>query len=129
MKVIKVPFCNWFYRAALVAVMTISQLSFAGYAMAQTGSSSTQVKPGDPIYLDEPEVIAKPTLVRRETHQEKYDDGKKRVEREVAYYSDNHFKPMASTASSTRTSSNLWKANSATAGSTASGRSFTKTAN
>ena len=87
----KVPFHNWYYRAAVVAVMTISQLSFAGYAVAQAGSTSTQIKPDDPIYLDEPEVIAKPTLVRRETHQEKYDDGKKRVERQVAYYSDNHF--------------------------------------
>jgi antitoxin component YwqK of YwqJK toxin-antitoxin module len=90
---------NWLYRVGFIVLMALLQVSFADFASAQTapasddGQDSIQIKPysGPPIYLDEPEVVAAPTLVRRETLREQYDDGKKRVEREVAYYSDNHF--------------------------------------
>jgi antitoxin component YwqK of YwqJK toxin-antitoxin module len=61
--------------------------------LASNGSQNNVIKPydGPPIYLDEPEVIAEPTIVRREmVPPEKYPDGKVRVEREVAYFSDNH---------------------------------------
>jgi len=54
---------------------------------------SVKIEPytGEPIYLDEPAVVAAPTLVRREmAPPEKYKDGKVRIEREVAYYSDDH---------------------------------------
>jgi antitoxin component YwqK of YwqJK toxin-antitoxin module len=50
--------------------------------------------PGDsaaPIYLDEPKVIAEPTIVDKQTIKDQYADGKTRVEREVARFSDNHF--------------------------------------
>lgn len=47
---------------------------------------------GDPIYLDEVEQIAKPTVVTRETLKENFEDQKTmRVEREIARYSDNSF--------------------------------------
>jgi antitoxin component YwqK of YwqJK toxin-antitoxin module len=47
---------------------------------------------GPPIYLEEQEQVAAPTIVTRENLPEKYDDGKTmRVEREVAHYSDNNF--------------------------------------
>jgi antitoxin component YwqK of YwqJK toxin-antitoxin module len=88
---------NWFHRAAFALAMMIAQFSIAHEVAAQTGSSSasgqteSKLGAGEPIYLPEPEVIAKPTLVRRETLREQYEDGKKRVERGVAYYSDNHF--------------------------------------
>ena len=56
--------------------------------------NSVKIEPytGPPIYLDEPEQVATPTIVTRENLPEKYDDGKTiRVEREVAHYSDNNF--------------------------------------
>lgn len=55
---------------------------------------SVKVEPytGDPIYLDEAEQIAKPTIVTRETLKENFEDEKTlRVEREIARYSDNTF--------------------------------------
>lgn len=54
---------------------------------------TTVIKPyeGEPIYLDEREVIAEPTIVRHEmVPPEKYADGTVRVERQVAFFSDNH---------------------------------------
>ena len=56
--------------------------------------NSVKIEPytGPPIYLEEPEQIAKPQIVTRENLPEKYDDNKTiRVEREVAHYSDNNF--------------------------------------
>lgn len=87
------------YRARLMALVAVIHMSFGAVVLAQSapsedeGQESIDIRPysGPPIYLDEPEIIAKPTLVRRETLREQYEDGKKRVEREVAYYSDNHF--------------------------------------
>jgi antitoxin component YwqK of YwqJK toxin-antitoxin module len=46
---------------------------------------------GPPIYLDEAEQVAEPALLRRETLTEKFKDGKVRIEREIAHFSDNHF--------------------------------------
>jgi antitoxin component YwqK of YwqJK toxin-antitoxin module len=63
-------------------------------AIAQESSSKESVKiqpyTGPPIYLDEPEQVAAPTEVRRETIREPK-EGPVRIEREVAHYSDNHF--------------------------------------
>lgn len=56
--------------------------------------NSVKIEPytGPPIFLDEAEQVAKPTIVTRDSLPEKYDDGKTmRVEREVAHYSDNSF--------------------------------------
>jgi antitoxin component YwqK of YwqJK toxin-antitoxin module len=62
-------------------------------AGANSAQNKQLIKPydGPAIYLDEPSVVAEPTIVRREKiPPETYPDGKPRVEREVAYYSDNH---------------------------------------
>jgi antitoxin component YwqK of YwqJK toxin-antitoxin module len=59
-----------------------------------TSQDSVKIEPytGPPIYLEEPEQVAKPTIVTRQTIREPYEDGKTpRVEREVAHYSDNNF--------------------------------------
>jgi antitoxin component YwqK of YwqJK toxin-antitoxin module len=56
--------------------------------------NSVKIEPytGPPIFLEEHEQVAKPTIVARDNLPEKYDDGKTiRVEREVAHYSDNNF--------------------------------------
>src|SRR5687768_12566236 len=80
----------------IVAIVAAALMFFVAQAAAQSrpGSQKPVVVPpydGPPIYLDEPEVVAKPTIVRREmVPPEKYPDGKVRVERQVAYYSDNH---------------------------------------
>jgi antitoxin component YwqK of YwqJK toxin-antitoxin module len=61
---------------------------------ANTNQESVKIEPytGPPIYLEETEQVAKPTIVTRETLREKYEDGTTiRVEREVAHYSDNNF--------------------------------------
>ena len=92
--------CRWFRCLGFVAIVATTQMLSVGPASAQSRPASSAlsqnkvtVKPydGPPIYLDEPEVIAAPTVVRREVvPPERYEDGTVRVEREVAYYSDNH---------------------------------------
>jgi antitoxin component YwqK of YwqJK toxin-antitoxin module len=57
--------------------------------LAQVRSSSGQA--AKPIFLDEPEVVAEPQIVDHETIKDAYPDGKPRVERDVARFSDNHF--------------------------------------
>jgi antitoxin component YwqK of YwqJK toxin-antitoxin module len=76
-----------------VALFAAAQWSFADRASAQPAGATTGQSASDsqPIYLDEPEVIAEPQIVKQEMIREKYDDGKNRVEREVAQFSDNHF--------------------------------------
>jgi antitoxin component YwqK of YwqJK toxin-antitoxin module len=91
----------------LAAVLTVGlcvQTTSSRAADSKSGASSAadaddskensvKIEPytGPPIFLDEAEQIAKPTIVSRENLPEKYDDGKIRVEREVAHYSDNNF--------------------------------------
>jgi antitoxin component YwqK of YwqJK toxin-antitoxin module len=72
-----------------------SKSSAAGSADSDNSrENSVKIEPytGPPIYLEEQEQVAKPTIVTRDNLPEKYDDGKTiRVEREVAHYSDNNF--------------------------------------
>jgi antitoxin component YwqK of YwqJK toxin-antitoxin module len=89
-------------------LLVIAVAAWCGRAMAQQGAGSrrgepasgrakqesTKIEPytGPPIYLDEAEQIAKPTVVTHETRKENYEDGKTlRVERVLALYSDNSF--------------------------------------
>jgi len=67
--------------------------TLAAHPPAKTSDESVKIEPytGPPIFLEEVEQIATPTVVTRETLKEKYEDGKLRVEREVAHYSDNNF--------------------------------------
>lgn len=62
-------------------------------ASAQEKKRSVTVEPyaGPPIFLEEAEQVAAPTIVRRETVTENYKDGVVRIEREIAHFSDNHF--------------------------------------
>lgn len=73
-----------------LAVVVVAWCVHETFAQQQ---ESVKIKPytGPPIYLDEPEVVVKPTLVRHEKLEEKFPDGKPRIEREVAIYSDNNF--------------------------------------
>ena len=85
--------------AGIVAVvatslaLSVDRLAAQSRPASTNGSQSNVIEPynGPPIYLDEAEVIAEPTIVRREmVPPEKYPDGTVRVERQVAYFSDNH---------------------------------------
>lgn len=94
------------YRFLIVSAMfTIGGMWLCPSAIAQQDAGATDdervttleervtIQPytGPPIFLDEPEVIAPPTIVDRETRSDRYDDGTIRVERQIARYSDNHF--------------------------------------
>jgi antitoxin component YwqK of YwqJK toxin-antitoxin module len=67
--------------------------STALFAQSASDKDSATVKPytGPPIFLNEPEAAVEPQLMRRETLREPFDDGKTRIEREIAHFSDNHF--------------------------------------
>lgn len=95
------------FASALITILTVGLVAWNNSSRAasdpkasssSSGDSDTEnsvkIEPytGPPIYLEEPEVIAKPTIVTRDNLPEKYDDGKTiRVERQVAHYSDNNF--------------------------------------
>jgi antitoxin component YwqK of YwqJK toxin-antitoxin module len=77
-----------------MAALVASQLWIAHGALAQEKTKqSIKIKPytGPPIFLDEVEQVADPAIVRKEVLTEKFKDGKIRVEREIAHFSDNHF--------------------------------------
>jgi antitoxin component YwqK of YwqJK toxin-antitoxin module len=89
-----VAYFRWFALTLWIGAFTALAAIPQGEAYAQGADEDDSVKitpyTGPPIYLDEPEVVAEPTIVRTQTFNETYEDGKKRVEREVAYFSDNH---------------------------------------
>jgi antitoxin component YwqK of YwqJK toxin-antitoxin module len=64
-------------------------------ALAQDENrESVKIQPytGKPIFLDEQQQVASPTIVEREKMQEKFENSDQiRIEREVARFSDNHF--------------------------------------
>jgi antitoxin component YwqK of YwqJK toxin-antitoxin module len=63
-------------------------------AVAQErAKQSIKIEPytGPPIFLDEVKQVAEPTIVRTQTDSEKFPDGKIRIERDIAYFSDGHF--------------------------------------
>jgi antitoxin component YwqK of YwqJK toxin-antitoxin module len=80
--------------AFVVAVMAVP-IWGSGHVMAQQKAKErVTVKPytGPPIYLDEAEQVTKPTIVRHDTDaSEKFKDGKVRIERQIARFSDGHF--------------------------------------
>lgn len=77
----------------ILAASILSQLSMASSSFAQQAKESVKVKPytGPPIFLEEVEQVAEPSIMRREVVTDKFKDGKIRVEREIAHFSDNHF--------------------------------------
>lgn len=87
---------------AMGGFLTARQLaaqSTAAKARTDDGSTGRSVEErvkiqpytGDPIYLDEPSQVAPPTIVRRETKSDVYQDGTPRTERQLAIFSDDHF--------------------------------------
>jgi antitoxin component YwqK of YwqJK toxin-antitoxin module len=81
----------WF---GLLAAVLVSPTWTSNPLLAQeTAKERVTVKPytGPPIYLDEPEQVTEPTIMRHETNTEKFKDGKVRIERQIAFFSDNHF--------------------------------------
>jgi antitoxin component YwqK of YwqJK toxin-antitoxin module len=94
----KVSYFKWLALTLSFGVFAAAVAMPRGEAYAQAAGAAAdeddgvKITPyvGEPIYLDEPEVVAEPTIVRTQTFNEPYEDGAKRVEREVAYYSDNH---------------------------------------
>jgi len=73
------------------AAMAVAAIVFSASARAQNRPLEVEkITPytGPPIFLDVPEEKPAAQLVERETITDKYDDGKVRVEREIARYSD-----------------------------------------
>lgn len=104
----KEVFGKWRLASGLIMVLAVGQAACGtrclaadpvpattpGTAAGSSSDNTTKIEPytGPPVYLEEPEQIAKPTIVTRESIPEKYEDGKTlRIEREVAHYSDNNF--------------------------------------
>ncbi len=82
----------WQLLAAIVIGLIVAVgHSFAADAAGRASQNSVKIEPytGPPIYLPQKEQVAAPTLVTRENVPEKFDDGKIRVERQIARYSDN----------------------------------------
>jgi antitoxin component YwqK of YwqJK toxin-antitoxin module len=79
---------KWLFGFSIVWLSIV-----AGAAVAQEAKEGVKIQPytGPPIYLDEPEQVAEPKIVSHQKIEDKYEDGKIRVEREVAIFSDNHF--------------------------------------
>jgi antitoxin component YwqK of YwqJK toxin-antitoxin module len=60
---------------------------------SRTSDKRVLIEPytGPPIFLDEKRVVVPPTIVNRQPDTDKYPDGKIRVERQIARFSDDHF--------------------------------------
>src|SRR5687767_12351428 len=87
--------CRWMSLvcAAVVFGLLCTHSGWAQESSEDAKKESVKVQPytGPPIFLDEAEQVAEPTVVRTETVNEKYKDGTVRIEREIAHFSDNHF--------------------------------------
>lgn len=101
-------YLSWSAMTMAVAIGSVEPIAAEGDSPAASPSASTsgstnkpartveervKIKPytGPAILLDEAKQVAKPTVVGRETISDKYEDGKVRVERGIAKFSDNHF--------------------------------------
>src|SRR3990172_67692 len=69
------------FQKSLGCVAIVAALGGGGWdrALAQQAGESVKIKPytGPPIYLDEPEQVAAPTIVTREKIEDKYEDSGK----------------------------------------------------
>jgi antitoxin component YwqK of YwqJK toxin-antitoxin module len=72
------------------AVMLTSDERATGQTESAKSSKRVTIAPytGEPIFLDEKQVSATPSISRRQPLTDKYPDGKTRVERQIAIYSD-----------------------------------------
>jgi antitoxin component YwqK of YwqJK toxin-antitoxin module len=80
-------------RAAAAASDQPSGATASASGKDSKAADDTEIKPytGPPIYLDEPEAPPAPSMVDRTVQSDKFPDGKLRIERQVAKYSDNHY--------------------------------------
>jgi antitoxin component YwqK of YwqJK toxin-antitoxin module len=81
-------------RICSAIVLAVGIGSIVGVAAAQERQkNSVKIEPykGEPIFLDEVKQVADPAITRRETVTEKFPDGKVRIERHIAHFSDGHF--------------------------------------
>jgi antitoxin component YwqK of YwqJK toxin-antitoxin module len=83
------------YRiCGLLVAMAVGIGGIAGVASAQERQkNSVKIEPykGEPIFLDEVKQVADPAITRREALTERFPDGKVRIERNIAHFSDGHF--------------------------------------
>jgi antitoxin component YwqK of YwqJK toxin-antitoxin module len=89
------PFVRTAFLFAPVIVaswMLATPASFAQESDSSDSREQVKIEPytGPPLFLDEPEPQPDATLVGKVVDTQKYADGKVRVEREIAKYSDNH---------------------------------------
>jgi antitoxin component YwqK of YwqJK toxin-antitoxin module len=84
---------GWLVDYPLVAQETSTKTAPSEGSAVKSVQDRVKIQPytGKPIYLEEPEQVAAPTLIRREKKSEKYKDGKTRTERQLALFSDDHF--------------------------------------
>jgi antitoxin component YwqK of YwqJK toxin-antitoxin module len=78
----------------MLAAVVVGQILAPARLLAQdTAKERVTVQPytGPPIYLDEVEQLTAPTIINRQTDaRDKFKDGKVRIERQIAIFSDNH---------------------------------------
>ena len=88
--------CFLLLRLAMTAALVIGTWH-GGTTLAADGDAASdeavEIKPytGKPVFLDEPEPQPPASLVEKRVDSDKYADGKIRVEREIARYSDNRY--------------------------------------
>jgi antitoxin component YwqK of YwqJK toxin-antitoxin module len=88
-------FRNWLACVGIVMAAAAVGLGSCKCLFAQEAEQSeksVKIEPytGPPIYLEEPEQVVEPSIVRHETMREPR-EGPVRIEREIALFSDNHF--------------------------------------
>lgn len=78
--------------AALVGLLVVQPLANGQTTVVRSDSKRVLIEPytGPPIMLDEKRVVVPPTIVVRDTHTDNYSDGKPRIERQIARFSDDH---------------------------------------
>jgi antitoxin component YwqK of YwqJK toxin-antitoxin module len=81
---------NWLARLGVLAASAAAVMACCDASLAQDDETTESVKiqpyTGPPIFLEEPEVVVEPSIVRRQTDK----DEKGGIEREIALFSDNH---------------------------------------
>jgi antitoxin component YwqK of YwqJK toxin-antitoxin module len=75
-----------------IALLLASSERAASQTELSKGSKRITIEPykGPPIYLEEKQVVVAPSIVNRDVFTDKFPDGKVRVERQIARYSDDH---------------------------------------
>jgi antitoxin component YwqK of YwqJK toxin-antitoxin module len=83
----------WLVAMAAALLVCAGSVGVSSAAEEDDSTAGETIAPytGPPIFLDEPEPQPAASLVEKRVDSDKYADGKVRVEREIARYSDNRF--------------------------------------